>query len=155
METYSWLLRSKVESRPDLGECLTRCRHCGIIFLTHPRNAGRDDLGCPFGCREAHRRRSSNERSIEYYRTEAGRVKKRIQNEKRGAAAAGRPALAVPDPCPPRMIPYLQMVISLIERRRVSREEILKLVARVLRQHSMARRSKIEHIVVCLNKDSP
>ena len=53
------------------------------------------------------------------------------------------------------MIPYLQMVISLIERRRVSREEILKLVARVLRQHSMARRSKIEHIVVCLNKDSP
>ena len=35
-----------------------------IFFLTDARNAGRQDLGCPFGCRQAHRRRQSTRRSV-------------------------------------------------------------------------------------------
>lgn len=155
MVTYYWLLRSEVESRPDLEKCLTRCRHCGIIFLTHPRNAGRDDLGCPFGCREAHRRRKSNQRSTAYYRDESGRVKKRIQNEKRGTRAAAQPVPEVSEPCTPLMMAYLQMLISLIEGRPVGRAEILEILNRTLRQHSIVRERKIEHIVAWLNESYP
>jgi hypothetical protein len=52
---YYVLLRAILRTQPELRRCWTRSRHCGIFFLTHPRNAGRRDLGCPFGCRETHR----------------------------------------------------------------------------------------------------
>ena len=71
------VLRTKTE--PLLRKCLSRCRHCGIFFLTHPRNAGRWDLGCPFGCREAHRRKESIRRSTDYYLGEQGRKYKSRQ----------------------------------------------------------------------------
>jgi len=59
------------------------CCRCGIEFLTAPPNAGREDLRCPFGCRELHRRQQSNWRSTDYYRTNAGRVKKKKLNARR------------------------------------------------------------------------
>jgi len=40
-------------------------------------------LRCPFGCREAHRRQRSNERSVEYYRTPEGKIKKKALNANR------------------------------------------------------------------------
>jgi hypothetical protein len=61
------VLRSVLRSQSDLRRCLSRCQHCRIFFLTHPRNAGRSDLRCPFGCREAHRKQRSTERSVAYY----------------------------------------------------------------------------------------
>jgi len=54
-----------------------------------------------------------------------------------------------------QMVEHVQMVVSLIERRRVSLEEILRMLGRVLRQHSLVRRKKIDYIVGHLNKDSP
>jgi hypothetical protein len=84
--SYYYVLRSILRDRPELRRCLSRCRHCGIYFLTHPRNAKRTDLGCPFGCREAYRKQSSTERSVAYYRTSEGRLKRRLQNERRRGA---------------------------------------------------------------------
>jgi hypothetical protein len=78
---YYWIVRSVVKEKPHLRKCLTRCRHCQILFFTHPRNAGRTDLGCPFGCRQAHRRKSSTYRSTEYYRSDEGKQKKRELNK--------------------------------------------------------------------------
>ena len=83
MGPYYVVLRSVLRSRPKLRPCLSRCRHCRIFFLTHPRNGGRWDLRCPFGCKEAHRKRRSTERSVEYYGTEEGKGKKKQQNGKR------------------------------------------------------------------------
>jgi hypothetical protein len=40
-------------------------------------------LRCPFGCRKAHRRKRSLERSTAYYQTEIGKMKKKQQNGKR------------------------------------------------------------------------
>ena len=74
MLQYYFVLRSVLKAKPCLRPCLTRCRHCRIFFLTHPRNAGRIDLGCPFGCQEGHRKRGSTERSVEYYRTAEGKA---------------------------------------------------------------------------------
>ena len=85
---YYALLRSVVRSKPEVRPCLARCRDCRIFFVADPRNAGRHDLRCPFGCQQAHRRRESTQRSVAYYQDETGKMKKRIQNGKRGAPAA-------------------------------------------------------------------
>lgn len=162
-----------LREKPQLRQCRTRCRHCDIIFITDPRNAKRSDLYCPFGCREAHRKRCSTERSVAYYRTDAGKFKKGLQNGKRKRA----------EPTPERdkrpeeeekpsekdmsggaldgsgfdagMVSYLRMVTSLIEGRRVSRDEIVEMLARVLRQHGMARRRRADYLVWYLNQYPP
>ncbi len=72
-----------MESNPELHGCLAFCIHCGIRFLTHPRNAGRLDLRCPFGCRQHHRKERSSQRSAAYYRTASGKWKKKRLNAKR------------------------------------------------------------------------
>ena len=74
------------------------CRHCGIRFLTHPRNANRRNLHCRFGCREYRRRQQANARSTRHYRTDQGRRNKKLLNAKRSASACdpGAPRGAVP-----------------------------------------------------------
>ena len=156
---YYVVLRSVVRHKPPLRRCLSRCQHCGIFFLTHPRNAGRRDLGCPFGCQAAHRKQSSTARSVAYYRNSVGKQKKRTQNNKR----RNHPGRADP----PRRVTiggegeerqqlqlqanpvlgYIGMVVSLIEGRRVSQEEIVEMLARAVRQHSISRRRRMEYLL--------
>ena len=163
---YYFVLRSVLRAKPGLRRCLSRCRHCRIFFLTHPCNAGRNDLRCPFGCSKEHRKRGSNKRSVEYYRTEEGKLKKKIQNCKRGKAEAmaglgdGTPranANFAPDErrFDAGMVHYLRMVTSLIEGRRVSVSEIFQMLAGAVRQHSMGRRRKIDYILQYLNECDP
>jgi hypothetical protein len=162
---YYFMLRSVLRAKPCLRRCLTRCRHCRIFFLTHPRNAGRKDLGCPFGCKEAHRKRSSIERSVEYYRTPEGKLKKKLQNGKRSRAEtkavidecrqAGKTLVLHERRIGAPMVCYLRMVISLIEGRRVSVAEIREMLARIMRQRSIVRRKRIDYILQHLNKRAP
>jgi hypothetical protein len=154
---YYVVLRSVVRDKPQLRRCLRRCRHCGIFFLTHPRNAGRRDLGCPFGCRTAHRRQGSTARSVEYYRSPVGKEKKRMQNgHRQDQRRADHPGRAAVDQCPREReemrfdadtVSYVGMVVSLIEGRRVSQEEIVEMLVRAVRQHSIPRRRKIEYVL--------
>ena len=158
VKQYYVVLRSVLRSRPHLRRCLSRCRHCRIFFLTHPRNAGRGDLRCPFGCREAHRKQRSTGRSVAYYATAEGKVKKKMQNGKRvqGAVrAAANPAVPEAPQFPAGMVRYVAMVASLIEGRPVSEEEIVRMLARAMRQHSMARRRRMDYVVAQLNKHGP
>jgi len=53
------------------------------------------------------------------------------------------------------MVLYLVMVTSLIEGRVVSQEEILEMLARGLRQHSMARLRRVDYLVWHLNEKPP
>lgn len=163
---YYVLLRSVLRAKPLLRRCLVRCRHCRVFFLTHPCNAGRKDLGCPFGCRSAHRKRQSTVRSVAYYRDWPGKNKKRALNAKRRRLKAdvdrstGRPDSApVSGKSSIRwnllMLEYVRMVVSLIEARPVSRTEILRMLQRVLRQHTMVRRRKIDHAVFWLHEHPP
>jgi hypothetical protein len=100
--------------------------------LTHPRNAHRNDIACPFGCRQARRKRKSTERSTAYYRTPEGKIKKQQQNARRYSRAkasvleADRPVIA-----------HLKVVASLIEGRPVALSEIISMVRRILRQPSL------------------
>lgn len=169
--SYYSLLRLILRGRPELRRCLCHCRHCGIFFITHPRNAKRTDLGCPFGCRETCRKQRSTERSVAYYRTSEGRLKKRLQNERRrqsglvsesgdqgeekeqrrGAkkprSPTGGESLGIEE--------YLAMVISLIERRQVGVEELQGLLARIMRQHSIAYRRRVDYVVGEQQKSPP
>ena len=155
---YYVVLRSVVRHKPPLRRCLSRCRHCGIFFLTHPRNAGRRDLGCPFGCQAAHRKQSSTARSVSYYRNSVGKQKKRMQNNKRrqdpGAAVARRVTIGAGEDARQQLplqtnpiLGYVGMVVRLIEGRRVSQEEIVEMLARAVRQHSIFRRRRMEYLL--------
>ena len=53
------------------------------------------------------------------------------------------------------MLPYLQMVSGLIERRPVSLTEVVAMLLRALRQHRMVRRRRIDHTVGWLHAEPP
>lgn len=162
---YYVLLRSVLRAKPHLRACLTRCRHCRIFFLTHPRNAGRQDLRCPFGCRKAHRKQASAQRSAAYYRGSEGKRKKSDLNQRRPRQycppkpAPKAPRARAPKPPRPRwnpqMVEYVRMVASLIEGWRVSRHQVLRMLARKLRQHTLCRRRKIDQTVAWLHEEPP
>jgi hypothetical protein len=160
MGQYYVVLRSLLRQKPQLRPYVCRCRHCGIFFLTHPRNARRRDLACPFGCRQAHRRQNSTRRSVEYYRSPEGKAKKRQHNQRRGSRRPmvpirARPADGVPQTTTeemsfnPGMVRYVRMMTSLIEGRRVSEVEILRMLVRAVRQHRMARRRRRDYVLSC------
>ena len=179
--SYYFVLKSALKAKPHLRPCLTRCRHCGILFLTHPRNRGRKDLGCPFGCREALRKKHSTERSTAYYKTRSGTYKKKHQNNKRckvpnpdsgsepkekGGFEPGEQGVGLELGLPEAggdlnldfdagMVEHVRMVTSLIEGRRVSREEIVQMLKRTLRQHRMGREKRIDYIVRFLKANPP
>ena len=156
MLAYYAVLRSVLRLKPWLRKCLARCRHCGIFFFAHPRNAGRQDLGCPFGCRHAHRKRQSTRRSVAYYREPEGQVKKQALNARR------RKAPALPRPTQPELLPWPQPILeyvcvltSLIEGRRVELSEVIEMLQRTVRQHRMVRRRRIDQGVAWLHEQPP
>lgn len=195
---YQNRLESILRDHPHLSECVTHCVHCGIRFLTDPRNAGRTDLRCPFGCREHHRRQASNHRATAYYGTEHGKRKKEIQNARRKQEGARRQGPSCsganeptesrpPESCRPRpapqaiprelltdiqlvldavvltpeiiaaspALPYLTSVIGLLERRSISRSDLVAQLLELLRQHSMAACSRQEYVHGFLPRHPP
>lgn len=154
------MLRSLVRTKSHLRECLTQCRQCRILFLTHPRNRGRKDLRCPFGCRETHRKKSSTQRSVAYYATPMGKFKKKLQNDKRRKAAP-KPQVQSAGPATHEislnraMVAYVRLVTSLIEGRPVGREEVREMLQRTLRQPRMVREKRIDYLVRRLREKPP
>ena len=206
---YQQALDAVLREYPDLGNCAVACCHCGIRFLTHPRNALRRDLGCPFGCRDHHRCRRSQQRSQAYYRTDSGRRKKKRLNARRRAegdstgnasqpagdsstvpvespavesvvVSASRPGDSTPGASwsaaaadadlglpldgfvldevtliNSRVLPYLQLVVRLLEGRRITREELLAMLGKSLRQRSIGRRPRREYVLRYLRQHPP
>jgi len=143
--------------------CLARCRHCRIFFLTALSNRGRNDLSCPFGCREAHHKKQSHQRSQAYYRTEEGRRKKRELNRKRSLLSARAVALKKTSgatisprpPIPPALARHIRLVVSFMEGRWLTGEEMGDLIEKILRQHRLPRPRRIDYAVARLNKGPP
>jgi hypothetical protein len=128
-----------------------------------------------------------------YYRTPEGRLKKKVQNDKRsdsGGSPTSSPVVeepivpiggvsqqlvnSVPKPpaqqastdggLPPgepsvrfdrELVLYLAMVLGLIEGREMSPSEVEVLLCSVVRQHSIARRRRLEYAVWYLNNRPP
>jgi len=142
--SYYQVLRRVLREHPHLRRCLTRCVHCRIYFITHPRNCKRTDIRCPYGCRQSHRKASSTRRSVAYYQTKEGKIKKRIQNSKRSRKVISEKVQTnVENPrIDETTVGYLLMITRFIEGRRVTLDELLHLVFSFLRQHSMDRYKK-------------
>lgn len=163
LERYLGLVNLIVSSRPILKNSLVQCKRCHIPFITYFCNRGRSDLGCSFGCRDFLRAENSKIRSGAYYRTAKGKAKKKLLNQKRyldtsenmeihtSHRATTRPSLDQTDskahqiipprtPKPPQQLAgqliYLQGIVSLLEGRRFSLDEIVSLVEKIQRQHS-------------------
>lgn len=153
MLSYYVVLRSVVRVKPWLRKCLARCRHCGIFFLADPRNAGRRDLGCPFGCSRAHRQRQSTLRSVAYYREPEGRIKKEALNARRCKSSSSLPANPVLLGRP--FLRYLCVVLGLIEGRTVGLWEVEEMLERTARQHRMVRTRRIDQGVAWLHEQPP
>lgn len=164
---YYAALRSALKAKPHLRPCLRRCAECRIFFLTDPRNRRREDLRCPFGCRDCHRRQAASERSRDYYRTPAGKLKKKALNGKRKRpspkdpggteAAAGEATKAKVDPIEiaPPLVGYLCVVVSLIEGRKVTPDEVRQLLRHAVSQHRLARQRWIDYVLRTLKGKPP
>ena len=171
---YYLVLRSAFRAKPKLRACRTRCPDCGILFLTHPCNLHqRGRIRCPFGCRQEHRRREALRRSAAYYRSPKGKERKKKLNQRRCLLSArppgqGRPGghkakPAAPSKRPtgkrlkpsPEILQYVRMVVRLMEGRRITRRQVLLMLAKILRQHTLTRRRKIDHAVLWLKKRPP
>jgi len=130
---------------------LTRCKHCRIWFFTHPRNAGRKDLGCPFGCRQSHRTKSAIKRSIEYYQSPEGKIKKGYLNARRnGSRSESGPDEKPVNDCEPAVdqvtLRHIQLTTGLIEGRTVRVTEIIRMIDNILRQLSIDKRKKLPYL---------
>jgi hypothetical protein len=155
--SYYVELRSVLRDKPWLRRCLARCRHCRIFFLTDRRNAGRGDLGCPFGCSRAHRRRESTRRSVAYYREPEGKVKKQALNARRRSRRSNTSSTPVA-PAPPwlrAILAYLCVLVGLIEERPVERWEVIAMLERTRRQHLMVRTRRLDQGVAWLHERPP
>ena len=142
---YYWTLRSTIKEHIHLKPLLTSCKHCGILFINHPCNAGRDDISCPFGCRDEHRRRSSSKRSTQYYQTREGKIKKKQLNSRRKNnnnvnnkqnQDSSRPKKSEKPLIKVTHLSHIQLLMSLIEGQHINIDTILEMLSD-LRQHSL------------------
>lgn len=182
-----------MRKRTDLAKCAVACCHCGIRFFTHPRNGGRADLRCPFGCRQHHRRQLAKARNKKYLGTARGARNKKLLNGRRSqvvpekvpspvssSALPVAPALeaeAVAPACEPAgqeatlpldgfvleertlkrtcTLSYLAMLIHVIERAPLRRQDVLPLLLRAMRRRSMGRTARREYVLRCLHEHPP
>ena len=91
------------------------CIQCSIPFPVHSCNKERDNILCPFGCRQERKKKKSRERSKAYYKTPEGRKKKQILNQRyRDKKASKKPEyLSSKDPESPKFWKPLKPLIRL------------------------------------------
>jgi len=90
-------------------------------------------------------------RSIEYYRSREGKIKKQYLNGRRNdLRPEASPTEAPVDSCEtsvaPAVVLHIQLTTSLIEGRSVTLKEVIRLVEKIMRQLSFAKSKKKVYI---------
>jgi hypothetical protein len=98
-----------------------------------------------------HRRDSAVKRSIEYYKSSEGKIKKRYINGRRNepvpqAGLDETPVESCETGIDSTMVLHLQLTTSLIEGRAVSLKEVIGMVEKILRQLSIGKSKKMFYI---------
>jgi hypothetical protein len=195
---------------PQWEDCAVCCFHCGIRFFTHPRNAKRRDLRCPFGCRKHRCRQCANARSRKYNQTLKGQANKKKLNI--AARLRAEMAVSIDTAVPPafvepsgqlpadspsadcvdattvdaslsvdaspaigeehtlnldglvleestlvssRVLPYVRMLVSVLEGEAISREQLIAALRTRIRQRSIGRLSRREYVLHYLHQHPP
>jgi len=128
---YNSLLCLICKMDPKLNKCVVKCKYCGIFFLTYFCTCQRNDLGCPFGCQEANRKKKSNKRSSEYHRNH--KVKKKQLNENRYRLSSKKTQKKHKEKINPTLR-YLYIIIGYIERSTISYIELLSLIINTIKK---------------------
>jgi hypothetical protein len=94
---------------------------------------------------------------MDYYRSEEGRYKRKVQNDKRRrpGKAPDQKAAHEAEELNAEVVSHVRMAASLIEGRRVSLREIIAMLRRVLKQRSLGGRRRFDYLVSRLNKAPP
>jgi hypothetical protein len=98
---------------------------------------------------------------VKYYQDPKGKKKKRDLNQRRRKQPISGPheGESRPEedggPWSEPLVEHVRMVVSLIEGRPITREQILGMLEKVLRQHRIARRRRIDQIISHLNQHPP
>jgi hypothetical protein len=143
---YYAQVRALLRDRADLRPYRKRCVHCGIVFFTGPSNACRTDLRCGFGCRQAHKRMSSNRRSAAFYCRNPDAKRRQNQKRYRHSACLSRPVTRVDkSELFPAIVRHVRLIVSLVERRWVAMDEIIALLAKKGRQRRIVRRRGVAY----------
>lgn len=125
------------------------CYGCGIPFLTSKYNQNRGHLRCPTGCWDRHDKADSRRRSVEYYKTDEGRGKKRALNQNRKTRK--QPDLTIRAPVLPAILRYYGWLIRMIDDVEFDAAEIGALRETILK--TMRQRSRDLHDEVRDNRD--
>jgi hypothetical protein len=145
---YHMALGQVISTEPDVKVLLKECKSCCILFITHPCNIKRDDLCCPFGCREIRKKENNNKRSKKYYQKHPER--KRIRNQKRYLKKVqtnempedkiAEDLIEVDEGVfiSAKIFRYTCMVINTIEVQKICDEQILAHLRKKWRQHRLA-----------------
>jgi len=145
LECYENLLSTLQNQLQTKSSVIKKCSTCGISFLTSSRNHGRDDLNCPFGCREAARKFNGNKRSQKHYQTFWGNLKKRVSNQQRYQKPDQKieSETSTSQEINLELYLYIKWMIWEIERKRISYEELLYIYKERQRQRSIGVRKNI------------
>jgi len=104
---------------------------------------------------------------VTYNRSAAGKLKKKLRNGKRWGRCRSKPAGdGEPEDETERaqseetgldagVVEHVRVVTSLIEGRRVGRDEILEMLRRVMRQHSFAPERRVDYALRTLKEEPP
>ena len=98
------------------------------------------------------RRDSAIKRSIAYYKSREGKIKKRYLNARRNdplpkASQDETPIDSCETVVEPTIVLHIQLTTSLIEGRSVGLKEVIVMVERILRQHSIDKGKKVPYRV--------
>jgi hypothetical protein len=101
---------------------------------------------------------------VAYYRTEAGKQKKSQLNRRRYLSSIKAddqmPRLDIPvepaeDPCAKPIFEYVRRVVSLIEARKITRDEFSRMLQQIFRQHRLCHSCRAAYACGQSNKSPP
>ncbi len=124
--------------------------------MTDPKNRGRKNIGCPFGCRKAHAKAESKKRCAEYYRTRGGRFKKENLNRKAylrriETESSTQEAQIIPAETPrfsSEFLSYLSLLHRQIYGIEQSPDSIRQFLNKFFRQRSLALRGRAAYMTL-------
>jgi len=102
----------------------------------------------------------AKQRSRDYYRSIEGKIKKKYLNARRNGrqpelSPNEKPTISAEFEVDKTTVFHIQMVTSLIEGRSVTIKEIIGLIDRIVRQHSIDKRGKIFYAAAYHYKSPP
>ena len=125
---FYYLIYLRLADKNDHTSFVIRCPQCGILFMTKNSNYARDDILCPFGCRQNNKKVNARKRSKD--RNLRNKEKKKKLNRARSENTTTSTILSPPVKVDPFAL-YLQLTLTSILKTKIQIDEIIELQEKV------------------------